>query len=324
MVLILSDEEVSGLVDMTELLPAVKEAFLKQGRGEVERPDRPVIPVGQDPKTGEALGLSLTMPAYIHGAGYYITKLVAYYEGNRARGLPTNAAQIIANNATTGVPEAYLAGTRIGDARTGCIGGLAVSHLGPEPVTLGVIGAGAQARWQSRGIAAASTVEEIRVYSPSDSKYACAEELAAELGIPARAEETPEDTVTGANVVVTATTAAEPVFPTEALDPGTLVISVGSWNPDMQELEAELLHAAKWVIADVPSEAVDTGDVQAAGLTEEDLVPFSDALANPDNYRASGEFVVLTSVGSAVLDAAAVESIVDRAKAEGIGTEVSL
>lgn len=46
MIRILSEDELADLLDLSELLSVIEEAFLAQGRGEVERPERPHFPVG--------------------------------------------------------------------------------------------------------------------------------------------------------------------------------------------------------------------------------------------------------------------------------------
>ncbi|WP_458207671.1 ornithine cyclodeaminase family protein [Haladaptatus sp. NG-SE-30] len=324
MVRILSDANVASILDVESLLPVVREAFVKQGRGEVERPDRPHFPVGAGLRGDDPLGTGLVMPAYIHGADNYATKLVGVHEGNVDRGLPTVNAQIALTDAETGQPTALVAGTRITNARTGCIGGLAAAELAQSPITLGVIGAGTQARWQTRCIGAACELESIRVYSPSDSKRECARDLESELDIPATAVESPSDAVSNANVVVTATTATSPVFPGNALEPGTLVVAIGAYTAEMHELDRTTFDRADRIFADVPDEVAEIGDLQATDLLEDDLVPLSDVFEGLAGRDAESDIVVVESVGTAVLDAAASEHVFDRAVASKVGEEFDL
>ncbi|WP_367996376.1 ornithine cyclodeaminase family protein [Haloferax volcanii] len=349
MVRILSADAVGELLSLAELFPVVEEAFVKQGRGEVERPPRPHFPVGIDidrvrdgtngngvagagteTRSGSEpteqdgpLGTGLTMPAYIHGREVYATKLAAVHPENCAHGLPTVNAQVVLTDATTGLPLALLDGTTITSARTGCIGGLAAESLGTDPVRLGVLGAGAQARWQSRAIAVGSAVESVTVYSPSDSREACAAVL-REDGIPAEAVDSPEAAVSGANVVVTATTSETPVFDGSWLDPGTLVVAVGAYTPETRELDAETFERAARVFADVPEEVADIGDVRGAGIDESDLLPLSAVFEGDAGRESDDEILVVESVGSAVLDAATAEYLYEKSNARGVGEEVGL
>jgi alanine dehydrogenase len=326
MVRILSDAQVADCLNLADLLPVVREAFVKQGRGAVERPERPHFPVGAGLAGEDPLGTGLVMPAYLHGARFYATKLVGVHEGNAERGLPTVNAQIALTEAETGLPAAFLAGTRITNARTGCIGGLAAAELAREdgPVTLALVGAGTQARWQARAIAAATDLESIRVYSPSESKEECAEDLESELSVPAKAAESPEAAVRGATVVVTATTATEPVFPGAALDPGALVVAVGAYTAEMRELDATTFDRAARVFADVPEEVAEIGDVLEADVAPDELHAFSSVLDGSLGRNSDDEIIVVESVGTAVLDAASAEYVFETAEEGGIGEEIPL
>lgn len=321
---VLSDTDVASLLDLEALLPVVESAFLAQGRGEVERPERPHFPVGvglDETAPGDPLGTALVMPAYVHGSEYYATKLAAVHEGNAARDLPTVNATIAVSAARTGLPVAYLAGTRVTNARTGCIGGLAVHALAREtPIRLAVIGGGAQARWQTRAIGAAVAVEDVRVYSPN-SRKACAADL-RELGFDAEAVDSPAEAVRDATVVVTTTPSTEPVFDGDDLAAGTLVVAVGAYTAEMRELDARTIERAGLVVADVPEEAVAVGDLAAAGVT--DVPPLSAVFEGEVGRSSSEEIVVVESVGSAVLDAATAGWLVDRAESRGVGTVVDL
>lgn len=317
---VLTDEDVAEVLDLAALLPVVKEALRKQGRGAVERPDRPHFPVGTGLDGPDPQGTGLTMPAYVHGAEYFATKLVAVHEDNPERGLPTVNAQIALTDARTGQPAASMAGNRVTNARTGCIGGLAARHLASEPVTLGVIGAGTQARWQTRAVAAATDLGTVRIYSPSDSREQCAADLRDE-GVDALPVASARDAVRDAEMVVTATTATEPVFPGEALSPGTLVVAVGAYTPSMRELDDETVSRAAELFADVPEEAVETGDFPSHDA--EDLTPLSAVFEGDAGRTRDDETLVVASVGSAVLDAAAAEHLYERAVERNVGREVT-
>lgn len=327
MVRILTDEEIGAVLSLPELLPVIERAFIKQGRGDVECPPRPHFPIGigldeSAPETPQ--GTALTMPAYLHGADNAVTKLVTVHEENPSRDLPTVHAQIALTDAATGQSTAFMAGARITNARTACVGGLTARELAATPVTLGVIGAGTQARWQSRAIAAAVPVGEIRVYSPSESKHACASDLGSELGVRVTATETAGQAVEGADLVVTTTPATEPVFSGTQLNPGTVVVGVGAFNVEMQELDQTTIERAHRIFADVPSEAAQTGDVVNTGVDPDTILPFSSLFTNEAGRMTDDEILVVLCVGTAVMDAAAGEHIYNAAVDAGKGTSIEL
>ena len=321
MVRVLADDDVAAVLSLSELLPVVESAFVAQGRGAVERPERPHFPVGEGIENGP-LGTGLTMPAYVHGEDYYATKLASVHERNAERGLPTVNAQIAVTDAADGLPVAYMAGTRVTNVRTGCIGGLAARELAPSgPVRLGVVGAGTQARWQTRAVAAATDLDSVRVYSPSDSRFDCAADLRDE-GIDAEAVDSAAAAVSEATVVVTATTSTEPVFDGDDLSPGALVVAVGAYTASMRELDGRTVERAARVFADVPAEAAATGDLPRHEPA--DLVSLASVFEGEAGRRDDDEVLVVASVGSAVLDAATASHVYDRAVAEGVGEVVDL
>ncbi|THE65903.1 ornithine cyclodeaminase family protein [Salinadaptatus halalkaliphilus] len=337
MVRALAADDVASVLDLEALLPVIADAFERQFDGAVERPARPHYPIGigLDPDAPtEPTGTGLCMPAYIHGSEYAVTKLVAVCPDNRERDRPTVSAQLSVVDAETGRPAGYLEGNRITNARTGCIGGLAAHDLATEgPLEVGVIGAGVQARWQVRAIAAAvgSALESVRVYSPSDSRRECASVLERELDASVSPVSSPETAVSDAEIVVTATTSEEPVFPGEKLAEGTLVIAIGAYTPEMQELDATTIDRADRIFGDVPAEAIETGDLREH--RDRTVRPFGAVVAEDTDRRSADatagrqstdEIVVLESVGSAVLDAATATFVFDRAVDRELGTTVAL
>jgi alanine dehydrogenase len=317
---ILDDDALTDLLSLSELLPVVEDAFVRQGRGEVVRPDRPHFRVGEglepDP---EATGL--TMPAYVHGAAYVATKLATVHPGNPGQGLPTIHAQLALADAATGEPVAFLDARRLTNARTGCIGGLAARELS-NGGRVGVVGAGTQARWQVRAMDAAMGVSSVRVYSPSDSREAAASDLRAE-SIDAEAVDSAAEAVADVDTVVTATTSTEPVFDAGDLAPGTLVVAVGAYTAETRELPPEVFERAARVFADVPEEVIGVGDFDGTDLSVADLIPLSAVFEGRAGREEREEILVVDSVGTAVLDAAAAEFVYDRAVEEGLGTDVS-
>lgn len=321
MVRVLSSGDVAAVLKLDELLPVIEDAFRKQGRGGVERPDRPHYPVGTGLEGDEPLGTGLAMPAYVHGEPTFATKLVSVHEGNVDRDVSTVNAQIVLADAATGEPLAFLEGNRITGGRTGCVGGLAARELATGPVRLGLLGAGTQARWQARAIAAATDLERVRIYAPDETRVECAEDLSAEFdGVEVAAVGSPEAAIEDANVVVTATTSQTPVFPGEKLEPGTLVVGIGAYTAGMQEIDATTFDRAARVFADVPEEVAETGDVREAGLDADDLHPFSAVFEGAAGRGNPDEIIVVESVGSAVMDAATAGLVYEKAVEADVGT----
>ncbi len=317
---VLSDGDVAAVLDLPDLLEVLADALAADYRGEVVRPERPHYPIGAGLAGSDPLGTGLMMAAYIEGADYAVTKLATVHPDNPPE-RPTVNAQVALTAAASGEPAGYMDGTRLTNARTGCIGGLAARELASSPVRLGVIGAGAQARWQARAVAAGTDLESVRVYSPSDSREACAADLREE-GIDAQAVSSPEAAAAEATVVITATTSDEPVIAADAIPEGCVVVAVGAYDAESRELPAALFDRADRVFADVPEEVAGIGDLSGTGLGAEALVPFGAVFAGEAGRESLAELLIVESVGTATLDAAAGEQLFERAKREAVGTEV--
>ncbi|MEF8778443.1 MAG: ornithine cyclodeaminase family protein, partial [Natronomonas sp.] len=76
------------------------------------------------------------------------------------------------------------------------------------------------------------------------------------------------------------------------------------------------------LFADVPGEAAETGDFPNHGA--EALTPFSAVLEGAAGRENPGDVLVVTSVGTAVLDAAAAELVYETAVEADVGTEIPL
>lgn len=319
MIRILTESDITSLLTLDALHDVIADSIIAQYTGTVERPHRPHLDVGTGLEANTPLGTGLVMPAYIHGSKYFVTKLVGFYARNRDRELPTINAVIVLMDARTGLPVGILDGTVITNARTGCIGGLAANRLTDGPLTVGVIGAGAQARWQLRAIATCCPVEAALIYAPSDSRHRCAADLQS-AGIPASAVDSSRAAVEDADVVVTATTSRQPVFPPDVIRDNAVVIAIGAFSPEMQELDSAVVNRAEQIFADVPAAVADTGDIQQSTRTESDLRDLGALLI--EDVEPEDGLIIVESVGSAVFDAAAAEYLFTLSVDASRGTEV--
>lgn len=314
---ILTDDHISRVLNLNELLDVVAEGIVAQYRGEAIRPPRPHLPLGFSDRSEAPLGMGLVMPAYVYGSAYMVTKLVGVFENNHARNLPTIHGSIVLLDAENGQTIALLDGTRITNARTGCVGGLAVKSLCEGPIRLGIIGAGEQARWQAKAIGSAAHVSNIRIYSPSKSRINCAKELSAS-GFDVTPVSTPAEAVADADVIVTATTSNNPVFPPNSLREKAVVIAIGAYREDMQEIHPNIVENAAQIFADVPSEVAEIGDIRKSAVDPTTMSPLGGLLAG-DVSRTDDGIILVESVGSAIFDAVTSEHVHDRAAAQDLG-----
>lgn len=319
---ILTGDEVRAAVSMGEAIEAVREGFVALSAGRAHVPLRSVVQMAGGPL--------LTMPAVVEGIPVGAVKVVTVCPANTASGLPTIHAVVLVADATTGAPLALMDGAVLTAQRTGAASGLATDLLAlPEASVLAVIGAGAQARTQIAAVCEVRRIVEIRLFSLSG-----ADRLANEIREQYDAEVTvlpsPSRALEGADVVVAATNSHTPVVHLADLAPGAHVNGIGSFTPEMQEIGADVVQAARVVVDHRASAWAEAGDL----IIPRDQGLISDAKVYAEigeiaaglkpGRRSPEEITFFKSVGNAVQDLVLAERVLRAAEARGLGTEINL
>lgn len=304
-------DAIRAAVPVGDLLDAVEAAYRDVAAGRDRSPLRTNVPVDG--------GDLLLMPGVREGGRGTTVKIVTVMPGNASRGLPTVQAVVTWLDATTGTPTALLDGATVTAMRTGAASGVATRLLArTDASTLGIIGAGGQAEWQVRAVAAARPIRHVLAYARTPAaREAFAERMAAETGLEVTAVAHARDAVAEADVVCCATTSSEPVFDAAWLRPGTHVNGIGAFRLGMVELPTELFARASLVGVDQRGAAMaEAGDIVAAIeaglLAEADLVEIGSVSADWSAARDPQAITAFKSVGLAIQDVAAAELIVDR------------
>jgi thiomorpholine-carboxylate dehydrogenase len=196
----------------------------------------------------------------------------------------------------TGTPLAIMDGRLITEMRTAAVSAAATKLLAPaDAKILAILGSGVQACSHAEALQLVRNFEEIRVWSPTKEH---AERFAKEVGGKAMSA---EETVRGADVVVTTTNSKTPVLKGSWLKPGCHVNAIGACRPDWRELDDEAM--SNVVFVDSREGAMkESGDVILSGA--EICAELGEALAGRVPSRAS-ETTIFKSLGMAVEDIAA-------------------
>ena len=202
-------------------------------------------------------------------------------------------------DAATARPLALIEANWLGQLRTGAASGLATRRLAREgPATVAVLGSGFQARGQLEAVRAVREVTRVLVWSRRREN---AEKFAAEMG--AEVAESADAAVQAASIVVTATSAKDPLFAASSVRPGTHICAAGSNAPGRRELPGELFARASAIVADSIEQArIEAGDL-ILGLDEagwERVEELKDGRARRD----ADEITVFKSVGLGLEDVA--------------------
>ena len=232
----LSGKDVESLA-MTndEILDAIEASLRAQGQGDtVIEPRMHLIP---DPNFE---GHFNVLRGYIAPMGMVGVKIVGDFHNNYQQGLPSEFGLLNLMEAKTGKPRAIMDATAITDMRTGAITAVGAKYLAPsKPKILGHIGARGTAYWNVRLLDHLFDFDEIRVHSRRpESREAFAEKLHQELGKPIRVTSNWQDCLQDADILVEASrlTAPEPVFKTDWIKPGALVVPYGTMSTVVDDL----------------------------------------------------------------------------------------
>ncbi|MFI0349476.1 ornithine cyclodeaminase family protein [Actinomadura sp. 9N407] len=309
--------EIRRAVSMAEAIAAVRSAFLDTAAGRFEQPPRTVLDDGG----------FLIMPIHHRPTGTLAVKTlrldfgrtdaeVTGVGGTGVEGTDAEGADAESGGAAiTGSilwsdrrpePLMFDAGP-VTALRTGAATGVATDLLAaPGASRLVLIGAGAQAADQVRGVHAVRPLRELTIVGTGSERAALlAEILAGELpGTEIRVTRDAAKAVAGADIVCCATPATEPLFPASALPERVHVNAIGSYRPSMQELPGELLSAAALVVDDREAVLAEAGEIIQAVRSGEigtgDLIPLGEALGR--SVPPAAAWTVYKSVGTAAQD----------------------
>jgi ornithine cyclodeaminase/alanine dehydrogenase-like protein (mu-crystallin family) len=222
-------------------------------------------------------------------------------------------------------PLALMEANYLGQIRTGAASGLATGLLAPPEIgDVALIGSGFQAWTQLEAVLAVRRAAQVRVYSRSEEKrvdFARRASLAFNLEV--RPAATAAEAVRGADVIVTATYAKDPVLEDSWVAPLAHINAAGSNQAGRRELPGELIRRASLIAVDSLEQArIEAGDLLLAVPEAEwaslPLVELQSAVAGPDFRRPPG-ITVFKSLGLAVEDVAAGALVYERALASGAG-----
>lgn len=316
-VLLLSRQEIEGLLEMDEVLAAVEYAFKLEAEGKSIMPPKIYLDLPQHQGDFRA------MPAYINGSAGL--KWVCAYPNNRERNLPSVMATIILCDPNSGCPLAIMDGTYITDMRTGASGGVAAKYLArKDSSVIGIIGAGRQAETQLLATSKVfPQIKEAKVFDQHrDTALRYAEKMATELQINVHPVETIQETAE-ADIVVTSTTSREPVIKKEHIRPGTHINAIGADAAGKEELEPEILKGAKIVVDDI-AQSSHSGEINvplARGLIKEEDIygTLGEVVAGIKKGRENDkEITIFDSTGLAIHDIICAKLLHDKVKGKEV------
>ncbi|MFI5184055.1 MAG: ornithine cyclodeaminase family protein [Vicinamibacteria bacterium] len=328
-VLVLDEAAVHRLLPMADCIDEMAGVLKALSRGDAVQPLRMVLrPEG-------AAGLMAVMPAYrgsSGGAGTFGLKVVGVFQGNLSKGMDAHQGLVALFSGETGEPLALVNASAVTAIRTAAVSGVATRALARDDAgDLAIVGASVQARTHLAAMASVRSIRRVRIASRRPERArAFAAEMAPSVPFPLQAAANVEECVRGADLIVTATSAAAPVLRREWVSPGTHLNVVGASLPEHREVDSATIAAASLFVDRRESTLREAGDYLLAvseGAIREGHIQaeLGEVLLGRHAGRTSREEITLfKSLGLAVEDLAAAAFLHRRAGDTGAGQWVDI
>lgn len=317
MPLLLSEQNVTELLDMETAVAAVEEVLRDQADGQATNRPR----------------YRVAMPAsqlHVMAAGdrrLGVTGLKAYTASRKGvRFL------VLLYDAESGDMLAMIEADRLGQMRTGAATGVATKYMARDNAdTVGIYGTGWQAESQLMAVCAVRRIKSIKAYGRSaERREAFARKMTSLLRVDVTPAGSPEEASRGQSIVITATSAREPVLKGEWIEPGTHLNVSGSNFLSKAEVDIEAIRRASIVAVDsIEQSKLEAGDLMLAiergVITWEAVTELGRIVAGRDQGRTSDDEITLfKSNGIALEDISTALKVYNLARERGVGDEIDL
>jgi ornithine cyclodeaminase/alanine dehydrogenase-like protein (mu-crystallin family) len=308
--------DLRAALDLEALIEPVGRALREASRGLAQDAIATLWP-GAIPEDGDVYVKS----ACVRGHAVYVVKVSPWFAATARRG-EAQGGFLAVFDAADGRTVALLEDAHyLSDLRTAAAGALAARALAPARVhTVGVLGTGSQAYWQVRAVATQRPFARLVAWGRTPARvHHLLERLRPALpDVALDVAPSPRAVVEASEVVITATSARDPLIAGEWLRPGQHLTAVGADDPLKCELDASCLRRAERLIVDSRAANLALGDVHRAvalgELRAEDVhgelgAVLAGACAG---RRADAEVTIAKLVGVGVQDLAAAEVALER------------
>ncbi|MFI8437347.1 ornithine cyclodeaminase family protein [Streptomyces sp. NPDC079020] len=319
MTLLLGAAELHRLLDVPTCLATLREALVSVARQEDgERAGYAAQRVQHDlPAPGR---IAAVFPGLLPGVPAYTVKVNAKYPAS----VPAITGVICLHDLRNGQLLALVDSGTVTAWRTGLSAALGTAELAPPKAgparTVGVVGAGEQARLTLRGLHHLTGFDRLVIH---DERPEAAARLAEEWtarGIDCLIVDSAAHACMASQITVTATWSRTPLLDRVDVPQGSHLTSLGNDEPGKRELSTDLLHNSRLFVDDIAL-ATTGGVLHASDIDPHDVGTLGDVLAGTHPGRHSArETTVYAPVGLPFLDLVLAWHAYGTAKASAVGT----
>lgn len=324
---ILTETQLRQVIQVDQdAIAAIEDAFTWLAQGRVSMPPIMHIQVGEQ-------GDVDIKSAYVQGLDRFAVKIAAGFFNNAKLGLPNGPAMMVVLSAQTGMVEAVLLDNAyLTDVRTGAAGAVAAKYLAPREVTTaGVIGTGAQGRYQMMGLKQVRDFKRLLAFDQDDAQLArYVDQMNSLLDVEVVAAAHAEEVITQSQAVVTCTPSRKPYIASTWLHPGLHITAMGADLAEKQEIETAAMAQFDLLTCDRKSQCLIMGELHHAvdaGIISKDapMVELGEITSGKKAGRRSEDQITLCDLtGTGVQDTAIAHLALERARRAGLGTAIEL
>ena len=325
--LVVGEADIRKSVTIEEAISVVEDGFTRLAAGEVNLP--PVMSLEMPETKGEMH----IKGAHIAGAASFVIKMATGFYDNPLLGLPSGSGMMLVFSARTGLPEALLLDNGyLTDLRTAAAGAIAAKYLAKDKLNaVGVIGAGAQGRFQAMALAKVREFPMVLVYDLDASRATrYVQDMPDIIGSDCVAAQDVQEVVNGSDLLITATPSTKPYVHAEWLHPGLHITGMGSDAPHKQELESKALARADLLVCDLKAQCFERGELHR-GLEDgtiaegDEIVELGELTSRSHPGRTDDSQVTICDLtGVGVQDAAIATLAYDKALQGRLGSRFEL
>ncbi|GGP16418.1 ornithine cyclodeaminase family protein [Oceanobacillus neutriphilus] len=220
----------------------------------------------------------------------------------------------------------------LGRIRTGAVTGLATDYLAvPNSKIAALLGTGFQAETQLKAICEVRELDRVNIWSHHPkSVYEFCRRLQPQINTELKPTEYVELAVKDADIITTATSAAQPILQGDLIHKGVHLNAIGNNRIYEREIASEVVNKADIIITDsIEQSKMESGDLVIAdkeGVIVWDRVhELTDLIVGKSNLRTSVEQITLfKSNGLAIEDLAAAYFVYKEALRLNIGIDMAI
>jgi ornithine cyclodeaminase len=296
-------DQIKCILKSVHAIPEIEKGFIAYSQGKA------VIPPVGELQFKEPPGDTHIQYGYLLDDDYYVIKIASGFIENPDSNRYTSDGLMLLFKKGTGElvcvlhDECYLT-----NVRTAAAGAVSAKYLAPRDIRcIGVIGAGAQGRFQVEYLAEVTRCKEVMVWDMNPRALDDYKRDMEPLGYHIHTVSKADDICAQCNLIVTVTPATSPLLFADKIRKGTHITAVGSDTPEKRELDPGILQKADIVVADSISQCLLRGEIhhamKAGVLDKEQIIELGNVIIRPELRRRSEDQITVADLtGVAVQD----------------------